>query len=91
MTIANLWVAWQASGQIRTWWLIAALAALGDRIFTFSYFIPQMIGLLGAADSPEARARSLRWAHLNYVRQALVLVAWITALQSFALLSTRLG
>jgi hypothetical protein len=69
--------------------LIAAVTALADRIFTFSYFIPQMIGLLSAADSPEARARSLQWAHLNYVRQALVLVAWVAALQSFALISMR--
>ena len=33
------------------WWLIAALAALADRIFTFAYFIPRMVGLLRAADS----------------------------------------
>jgi len=91
LTIVNLWAAWQSGGALRTWWLTAAIAALGDRIFTFSYFIPRMVGLLTAADSPEARARSLRWAHLNYVRQALVLVAWIAALQSFALLSLRSG
>jgi Domain of unknown function (DUF1772) len=89
LTLANLWAAWQSGGAIRAWWLTAAFAALGDRIFTFSYFIPQMIGLLGAADSPDARARSMRWAQLNYVRLTLVLVAWIAALQSFALLSMR--
>src|SRR5262245_14032764 len=40
ITLANLWAAWQSSGTIRTWWLVAALFALGDRIFTFTYFIP---------------------------------------------------
>jgi hypothetical protein len=89
LTLANLWAAFQSVGALRAWWLTAAFAALGDRVFTFAYFIPQMIGLLHVSDSPEARMRSLRWARLNYLRQALVLVAWIAALQSFALLSLR--
>jgi hypothetical protein len=67
------------------------LAALADRIFTFTYFIPRMVGLLGAADSPEARASMRQWANLNDVRQLLVLVAWMAALQTFALLYARLG
>jgi hypothetical protein len=86
LTLANLWAAWRSSGAIRIWWLAAALAALGDRIFTFGYFIPRMAGLLRAADSPEARAIMLRWASLNYVRLLLVLVAWVAALETFALL-----
>ncbi len=91
LTVANLWAAWQSSGPIRVWWLTAAGAALADRIFTFSYFIPRMIGLLRSADSPEARASATRWAHLNYIRQLLVLIAWLAALQAFALLYQRLG
>ncbi|HZS38362.1 MAG TPA: DUF1772 domain-containing protein [Polyangia bacterium] len=91
LTLANLWAAWQSSGELRAWWLIAALAALGDRLFTFGYFIPRMAGLLRAADSPEARATMSQWAHLNYVRLALVLVAWLAAMQTFAILYTRIG
>jgi hypothetical protein len=86
LTLGNLWAAWRSSGAIRMWWLAAALAALGDRIFTFGYFIPRMAGLLRSADSPEARATMTQWANLNYVRLLLVLVAWVAALQTFALL-----
>jgi hypothetical protein len=86
LTVANLWAAWHSSSPIRTWWVTAALAALADRLFTFSYFIPKMIGLLRAVDSPEARRRSTQWANLNYVRLLLVLIAWLAALQTFALL-----
>ncbi len=86
LTFANLWAAWQSAGPIRIWWLTAALAALADRIFTFSYFIPRMVGLLRATDSPEARATMMQWANLNYLRLLLVLIAWVAALQAFALL-----
>jgi hypothetical protein len=89
LTLANLWVAWQCSGPIRTWWLAAALAALADRVCTFAYFIPRMVGLLRVTDSPEARADMTQWAHLNYVRLLLVLLAWLAALQTFALVAPR--
>ena len=69
----------------RAWWLAAAIAALADRLFTFSYFIPTMIGLMGAADSPQAAARAIRWSRLDYVRHALVLAAWLAGLRAFAL------
>src|SRR5260370_34619560 len=91
LTLATLWAASQSSGPIRMWWLSAALAALADRIFTLTYFIPRMVGLLRAADSPEARAKMMQWANLNYLRQLLVLVAWLAALQTFALLYARSG
>lgn len=89
LTLANLWAAWQSAGPIRIWWLTAALAALADRIFTFSYFIPRMVGLLRAPDSPEARSSMRQWARLNYVRLLSVLIAWLAALQAFALLHER--
>src|SRR5450432_1610856 len=65
VTLANLWAGWQSSGGIRIWWLTAALAALADRVFTFSYFIPRMVGLLRLTDSPETRASMTQWANLN--------------------------
>ncbi len=89
LTLANLWAAWQSSGPVRIWWLIAALAALGDRIGTFSYFIPRMIRLLRMADSPAAQAAAAQWASLSYVRLTLVLVAWLSAMQALVLLQQR--
>jgi hypothetical protein len=86
ITLANLVAAWKAAGSLRVWWLIAAFAALGDRVFTFAYFIPTMVGLLERADSPDAAAIATTWANTNYIRHAIVLVAWMAALKAFALL-----
>lgn len=85
LTLANLYFGWHASGVIRGWWLVAAGLALADRVLTFSYFIPTMAGLMSASDSPESASIATRWAAFNYVRHALVLAAWIAALQTFAL------
>lgn len=85
LTLANLFAAWKSSGTIRGWWLAAALLVLADRMLTFGYFIPTMIRLMNAPDSPEAVAVAKQWWNLNYLRHAIVLVAWLTALQTFAL------
>lgn len=87
LTLANLVAAWRARGPVRGWWLGAALAALGERIFTFSYFIPTMLILMSAEPPPasEAVAMALRWENLNYVRHAISLGAWCAALRAFSL------
>lgn len=89
LTLANLFAAWRAAAPVRAWWLAAALLALADRLFTFSYFIPTMVGLMGAADSPESVAVATRWSTLNYLRHAFVLAAWLASLKAFALLHER--
>jgi Domain of unknown function (DUF1772) len=91
LTLASLVIASRATGQLGTWWLGAALAALTDRVLTFSYFIPTMVRLLRLEDSPEARAKAMLWANLNYVRLAIVLVAWLGALKAFSLLYAMRG
>jgi hypothetical protein len=85
LTLANLFFAWRAAGAVRGWWLAAAFAALADRLFTFSYFIPTMVALMRAPDSPESAATATRWANLNYLRHAIVFAAWLAALKAFAL------
>jgi len=87
LTLANLLAAWRSSGAVRAWWMAAALAAFADRAFTFSYFIPTMVGLMRAPDSPVAAAAAIRWAHFNYVRHAIVVAAWLASLRAFALLA----
>jgi hypothetical protein len=91
LTLGNLVAAWSASGRVRVWWLAAAIAALADRAFTFSYFIPAMVGLMESPDSPESAAAAMRWSNLNYLRHAIVLVAWIAALKTFSLLYQQPG
>jgi hypothetical protein len=85
LTLANLFAAWRTSGVARGWWLAAALLVLSDRILTASYFIPAMVGLMNAVDSPASVAAATRWASLNYVRHALVLAGWLSALKAFSM------
>jgi hypothetical protein len=91
LTLANLFAAWNAHGAIRAWWLAAALVALVDRALTFSYFIPTMIRLMAAPDSANSAATAGRWRDLNYLRHAIVLVAWLASLKTFALLYQQQG
>jgi hypothetical protein len=89
LTLANLIAAWWwAQGAIRGWWLGAAVAALADRIFTFSYFVPTMVKLMSDAtlSQSEAVAMASRWGQLNQLRHVFVLVAWLLALKAFSLL-----
>jgi hypothetical protein len=85
LTLANLFLAWRGNGPMRAWWLAAALVALAERLLTFFYFIPTMVRLMKAADSHESAAAAVRWANVNYLRHALVLLAWVLALETFAL------
>lgn len=89
LALANLFAARRAAGAVRAWWLAAALAALADRAFTFSYFIPAMVGLMDAADSPQSVAAAIRWSALNDLRHAIVLTAWLASLKAFALFHRR--
>jgi hypothetical protein len=85
LTLVNLFAAWRAAGAVRGWWLAAAFVALAERLLTFTYFIPTMVGLMGATDSPEAVAIATRWWNLNSLRHAMALAAWLAALKTFAL------
>jgi hypothetical protein len=85
ITLANLLAAWQATGALRASWLTASGLELVGRIATFAYFIPSMIGLMNADDSPAAIATASRWRTLNNVRLALSLAAWIVAMRTFSL------
>ena len=91
LTLISLVMAWRASGELRKWWLAAALTALADRLLTFAYFIPTMLHLMNAGDSPATRAAAAQWASLDYVRHGLVLVAWLLALKAFPAMEARKG
>jgi hypothetical protein len=84
-TLANLVAAWRAPDPVRQWWLAASLTALADRILTGSYFIPTMVALMAAPDSPESVASAVLWQNLNYLRLAILLAAWVAALKAFSL------
>ena len=85
LTLANLWAGAHASAPLQKWWLLAAGLALAERVFTVAYFIPSMVGLMQSDDSPQARAGASQWAALNWPRLGLTLLAWLAAMQAFAL------
>jgi len=93
LTLASMVAVFQVQGGARGFWLCAILAVLVDRSMTFAYFIPTMIRLTrDETPSPsEAVATALRWVRLGYVRHAATLVAWLAALEAFALLGARQG
>lgn len=88
ITFANLVGAWRARGSSSNWWTVAALAALSERLLTFLYSIPTMMELTGEGveSGVEAEAMASQWLQFNYLRHALVLIAWVTALKAFALI-----
>lgn len=83
LTFANLFAAWRAVAPVRRWWIRAALVALLDRIVTFAYFIPTMVALMQAPDSPQSVELATEWSVLNYLRHAVVLSAWVCSLAAF--------
>jgi hypothetical protein len=93
LTVASLVCGWGARGPVRSWWLIAAVAALVDRVLTFAYFIPTMIRLTQGDIRPEsaAVAKAVQWVRMGYLRQAATLIAWLAALQAFALMNRSAG
>ena len=88
LTLASLVLSWRTTGAMRRWWLTAALVSTVDRAATFGYFIPTMLTLMADPGPPPAVAtdRALRWAALDWDRQALTLLAFLAALRALTLL-----
>jgi hypothetical protein len=92
LTLANLVTAWRAVAPVRGWWLAAALTALLDRLFTFAYFIPTMVGLMREnMTQSQAVPTALQWASLNHLRHAILLAALLAAMKAFSLLYHERG
>jgi len=89
LTIANLVIAFQSQGALRTWLLAAGLITLLERIGTFSYFIPTAIRLMRAGPDALSESRSAAvaslWMRMNLVRAALALTGWLAALKALSL------
>jgi hypothetical protein len=93
LTLASLTAAWWAPDPVRGWWLGAGVAALVDRVMTFTYFIPTMIKLTRGEDfdQSEAVATARQWVRLGYIRHAATLVAWLAALMALSMTGTAGG
>jgi len=89
LTLASLGVAWWTNGAVRHWWLAAAAIAATERVMTFGYFVPTMIGLMrGDLTEERAVAAALSWVNRGYVRQVAVLAAWLAALKALSLVNS---
>ena len=89
LTLASLGVAWWTNGPVRHWWLAAAAIAAVERVMTFGYFVPTMVGL--TRDGwPEERAvpAALSWVNRGYARQGAILAAWLAALKALSLVNS---
>ncbi|MBT9548360.1 MAG: DUF1772 domain-containing protein [Candidatus Sericytochromatia bacterium] len=86
LTLASLIAATLAPLPLKGWWLLAATAALFDRLMTFGYFIPTMLGLMQADrySNTEAALKALQWVQLGYLRHAALLIAFLATLKAFA-------
>lgn len=86
LTIANLVMALQSQDTRHEWWVAASALSLVERIGTLAFFIPTAIKLMRAEGLPAGAASVLagRWIHLNYVRDALSLLAWLAALRTLS-------
>ena len=85
LTFASLALAWRADSAALAWWLAAASLAAIERLATGVYFIPVMVRLMRAADTPDVVAAATRWSRLNLLRHLLVLAAWLASLRAFEL------
>lgn len=91
LTLAHLVAGWRAPAGLRRWWLGTATTALVERALTLGYFVPTMVGLIQAGNSPDAAATAIQWAQLNHVRHLLVLAALLGALKTFSLVYAQRG
>jgi hypothetical protein len=89
LTVANLVIALQSQGALRTWLLAAGWITLLERIGTFTYFIPTALGLMregpGALSESRSAVVASQWMHMNWVRAALAFAGWLAALKALSL------
>lgn len=88
LAVANIVVARRARSASRRWWLAAGILMLTYGIFSYSFFVPQMLMLQGSGDSwSEPRIETLVqwWTGLNYVRMLIGAAGWFCALRALSL------
>ena len=89
--LASLLVVWRFRGEARPWWLAALAVSVVERVATFAYFIPTMVGLQARTGlTPDVVATLDTWTTLNHARHAFAILAWLLALRALSKLSAPL-
>ncbi|MEV6876752.1 DUF1772 domain-containing protein [Amycolatopsis sp. NPDC051128] len=90
--VGNLVVAWRSKAANRRWWLAGAALMVGYAVFSYGFFVPQMLLLQAdGATWPADRVESLVdwWTGLNYVRMAIGAAGWLCLIRALSLLERR--
>jgi hypothetical protein len=90
LAIVNLVVGWRSRGPSRRWWIAGAALMCAYAIFSYSFFVPQMLMLQASGDSwPASQVESLvsTWTRLNYVRMTIGAAGWFCALRALSLVA----
>lgn len=85
LAIVNLVVAWRSRTPNRRWWIAGAALMCAYAVFSYSYFVPQMLILqAGGASWPAERVEDLAgtWTSLNYLRMTIGAAGWLCALRA---------
>jgi hypothetical protein len=83
LTLLNAIAAWRASSPRHHSWLAAVGVLACERVATFSYFMPTMIGLMAEpSTSVDVQDTLGKWTLLNHGRHVLTLGAWLLALRA---------
>jgi len=86
LTVVSIIYTFKSKGELKKWLGLATGAALIDRIMTFGYFVPTMISLMEYGNSQEKEIvdSAIFWSNFNYVRIAVVFLAWLAAMKAFS-------
>jgi hypothetical protein len=88
LAVVNLVVARRSPAIYRRWWLAGAAFMVAYAVFSYSYFVPQMLLLQSSGGAwSAARVESLVdwWVGLNYVRMVIGAAGWLCALRALSL------
>jgi hypothetical protein len=89
LAAATLLASWRAAPEARPWMRVAAVLYILFFVGTLAYFVPGQIAMKGETGAllPPGELGSLlqRWVALNWVRQAVGLVAFTSAIHALGL------
>ncbi|MGH2688810.1 MAG: DUF1772 domain-containing protein [Actinomycetota bacterium] len=88
LAVVNLILAWRSRAVNRPWWLAGAAIMVVYALFSYSFFVPQMLMLQASGGAWSARRiESLvaSWTGLNYLRMTLGGAGWLCLLRALSL------
>jgi hypothetical protein len=85
LAIVNLVAAWRSRTANRRWWIAGAVLMCAYSIFSYAYFVPQMLMLQAGGDTwPASQVDAVvdTWTSLNYLRMTIGSAGWLCAVRA---------